>query len=311
MSTDTDLESKVDAVRRFNRFYTRQIGLLQERIYQSRFSLTEVRVLYELAHRSDLTASHLTKELGLDAGYLSRLLARFEKTGYLRRTRSQSDARQSHLSLTRKGGQAFAPLNQRSHQEIAALLSRLSASDQKRMAMAMQTIEKLLTAQSTENKSYLLRPHQPGDMGWVVHRHGVLYSQEYGYDERFEALVAEICAKFIAHFDPARERCWIAEVDGEIAGSVFLVKKSRTIAQLRMLLVEPWARGMGIGKRLVAECVRFARQAGYKKVVLWTQSELHAARHLYEEASFRKVEQERHQSWSRENLVSETWELKL
>ena len=306
-----NLDAHVAAVRRFNRFYTRQIGLLQERVYQSPFSLTEVRVLYELAHRKNITATELTKEFGLDAGYLSRMLSRFEKRGYIRRTRSQSDARHMDLTLTDRGIAAFAPLEQQSQRDVAAMLGRLSASEQQRIVAAMQTVEDCLGAGARKRTSYTLRSHQPGDMGWVVHRHGALYWQEYGYDERFEALVAGIVSEFIENFDRKTERCWIAETEGGIAGCIFLVKKSKSVAKLRMLLVEPWARGMGIGKRLVSECVRFARKARYKKIVLWTQSELHSARHLYEQAGFRKVHEEPHRSWSRDDLVAETWELQL
>jgi DNA-binding MarR family transcriptional regulator/GNAT superfamily N-acetyltransferase len=297
-------------VRGFNRFYTRQIGVLREKPYQSSISLTEVRVLYELAHREKPTATELGDDLGLDAGYLSRMLTAFEKRGWLEKKPCDGDRRQSLLSLTGKGLNVLAPLDARSRQEIGELLSGLSAPEQNRLVDAMYTIEKLLGAQSLKQPSYILRPHQPGDMGWVVHRHGVLYAQEYRYDERFEALVAEIVAKFIQHFDSKRERCWIAEKDGAIVGSVFLVKHSKAVAKLRLLLVEPAGRGLGIGKRLVEECVRFARQAGYRKITLWTQSSLHAARGIYEKAGFRLVAQKKHHSWGHD-LVAETWDLML
>ncbi len=303
-------KTNVACVRRFNRFYTRQIGVLGEGLLNSPFSLTEVRVLYELAHRSQSTAVELCKELGLDAGYLSRILRAFELRGLIARTPSTADGRQNLLSLTHKGQKVFAPLEARQNTRVGALLAKLSASSQKHLLDSMRTIERLLDPQPQPGTPYLLRPHQSGDMGWIVHRHGVLYAQEYGYDEHFEALVAEIAAEFIQHFDPKRERCWIAEKDGEIVGCVFAVQKSKTVAKLRLLLVEPSARGLGIGKRLVSECVRFARQVGYKKIVLWTQSELLAARHLYEQAGFRLVRKQPHHSWGRE-LVSETWELKL
>ena len=305
------LDAKIAAVRHFNRFYTSQIGVLQEAVYDSPFSLTEVRVLYELAHRKDLTASQLCKGLGLDPGYLSRILRQFERQNLIHKTRSTSDARQSHLALTRRGKTAFAPLNLRSNQQVAGLLNRLSQSDQRRLVDAMQAVEQLLAGKKESKVSYVLRPHQPGDMGWVVERHGILYWREYRYDERFESLVAGVVAKFIEHFDSRRERCWIAEKDGERVGCIFLVKQSKTIAKLRLFLVEPAARGLGIGKRLISECVNFARQAGYKKIVLWTQSELHAARHLYEQAGFRLTRREKHDSWSRPNLVAEVWELNL
>jgi DNA-binding MarR family transcriptional regulator/GNAT superfamily N-acetyltransferase len=298
-------------MRRFNRFYTRQIGLLDEGLLNSPFSLTQVRTLYELAQREQTTAVELCSSLGLDAGYLSRMLAAFEKAGLIEKRNSPTDARQTLLRLTRKGRKAFEPLNARSNDQVATMLSKLPATKQSDLLQAMNTIESLLSRDAARPKSYLLRQHRPGDMGWVVYRHGVLYYQEYGYDERFEALVAGIVSKFIENFDPARERCWIAEIDGENVGSIFLVKKSATVAKLRLLLVEPTARGLGIGQRLVEECVRFARDAGYKKIMLWTQSELPAARHLYQNAGFQRVGQEKHKSWSRTDLVSETWELKF
>ena len=302
----------VAAVRRFNRFYTRQIGLLEERHLHSPFSLTEVRVLYELAHRPQPTATELCKDLGLDPGYLSRILRQFEKRGLLARAPSQKDGRQSLLSLTAKGGRVFSPLDARASREIGSLVARLTPRKQRQLVEAMHTVESLTgAATQPATEPYSLRNHQPGDMGWVVHRHGALYWKEYHYDERFEALVAKIVSEFIAHFDPRRERCWIAEVDGENVGSVFVVKKTDTVAKLRLLLVEPSARGLGIGRRLVAECVRFAREAGYKRITLWTQSELQAARHLYKQAGFRLTENHPHADWSRDNLVSEVWDLEL
>jgi DNA-binding MarR family transcriptional regulator/GNAT superfamily N-acetyltransferase len=304
-------EQRVATMRRFNRFYTRQIGLLDEGLLNSPFSLTQVRTLYELAQREQTTAAELCISLGLDAGYLSRMLSAFEKSGLLEKRNSPTDARQTLLRLTNKGCKAFEPLNARSNDQVAAMLGKLSPAKQNDLLQAMNTIESLLSRDAARPKSYLLRQHRPGDMGWVVYRHGVLYYQEYGYDERFEALVAGIVSKFIANLDPARERCWIAEIDGENVGSIFLVKKSTTVAKLRLLLVEPAARGLGIGQRLVEECVRFARDAGYKKIMLWTQSELPAARHLYQNAGFQRVAQEKHKSWSRSDLVSETWKLKL
>jgi DNA-binding MarR family transcriptional regulator/GNAT superfamily N-acetyltransferase len=301
----------VGEVRRFNRFYTRQIGLLREGLLESPFSLTEVRVLYEIAHRAQATATEICSELGLDAGYLSRILSKFGTKGIIERTPSEADRRQVLLSLTAQGQKVFTPLNARQDEEIVAMLDKLSLSEQRKLVEAMRSVEAVLGRKAEPRISYVLRTHQPGDMGWVVHRHGVLYAQQYHYDQRFEALVAEIAAEFIQKFDPRRERCWIAELDDEIAGSVFLVQKSKAIAKLRLLLVEPWARGMGIGKRLVNECVRFARQVGYRKIVLWTQSELSAARHLYQRAGFKLIERKPHRSWGREDLVAETWELNL
>jgi DNA-binding MarR family transcriptional regulator/GNAT superfamily N-acetyltransferase len=307
---ETDIDQRVDAVRRFNRFYTKQIGVLHEGLLGSPFSLTEVRVLYELAHREKPTATELGKELGLDPGYLSRILRGFKKRGLVDKTPSEADGRQSLLSLTARGRKTFAPLNARSSNEVAAMLSKLSMVEQSRLIEAMHTIEGLLGARPEQKAPFLLRPHQPGDMGWVVHRHGVLYAQEYGWDEQFEALVAEIVAKFIKEFDPKRERCWIAERDDEIVGSVFLVKQSAKVAKLRLLLVEPKARGLGIGGRLVDECIRFARRVGYRTITLWANDVLHAARHIYEKAGFRLVREEPHHSFGHD-LVGETWELEL
>ena len=308
------MPSHVEEVRRFNRFYTRQIGVLREKLYRSPFSLTEVRVLYELAHRQKITASELCKDLGLDPGYLSRMLRGFARRGWITRTPSREDARSQFLALTTKGHNAFAPLNARSAAEVAQLLRPIATPEQEQLVKAMHTIERVLGAPAANGKDaarYVLRAHRPGDMGWVVHRHGALYWQEYKYDERFEALVAKIVGEFVEHYDPRREHCWMAEHNGEPAGCVFLVKKSKTVAKLRLLLVEPSARGMGIGKRLVAECIQFARKAGYKKITLWTQSELKAARGIYQSAGFGLVDQHRHNSWSRKGLVSEVWELGL
>lgn len=304
------LPPRVEAVRRFNRFYTRQIGVLQEHLLRSPFSLTEARVLYELAHREETTASELAEALGLDAGYLSRIVRGFATRGLIRKTASPSDGRRSHLRLSERGKQAFAGLNASSRSEIATLLGRLPPEQQRRLTDAMQVIEQVLGAAPERKVPFLLRPHRPGDMGWVVHRHGVLYAQEYGWDERFEALVAGIVAKFIERYDHRRERCWIAERDGENVGSVFVVKRSGTVAQLRLLLVEPAARGLGIGTRLVDECLRFARGAGYRKMMLWTNDVLHAARHIYQQAGFRLVEEDRHRSFGHD-LVGQTWERKF
>jgi DNA-binding MarR family transcriptional regulator/GNAT superfamily N-acetyltransferase len=302
------LQNRVDAVRRFNRFYTRQIGLLGKYL-DSPFTLAEVRVLYELAHREAPTAAEIGKALGLDPGYLSRMLASFRKRGFLARKTSLQDARLSHLSLTGKGRAAFGALEAKSEAGVSKMLERLSPAEQNQLTGAMGTIESLLGERAEPKTPYLLRTHQPGDMGWVVHRHGVLYAQEFGWDERFEALVAQIAAEFVQKFDARRERCWIAERDGEIVGSVFLVKQSDRVAKLRLLLVEPSARGLGIGGRLVDECVRFARQAGYRKITLWTQSNLDAARHIYRKAGFRVVKREPHESFGFK-LTAETWEKK-
>jgi DNA-binding MarR family transcriptional regulator/GNAT superfamily N-acetyltransferase len=303
----------VSEVRRFNRFYTQQIGVLQEGLLNSPYSLTEVRVLYELAHREKPTASELCRELGLDAGYLSRVLRAFETKGLIRREASANDGRQSLLRLSANGRKVFLPLEKRSNAQVAGWLDKLTSGQRKRLTGAMHVIEEVLGGgpEPGKDRTYILRPPQPGDLGWVVHRHGLLYAQEYRYDERFEALVSQIVAEFVENFDAKRERCWIAERDGEVVGSVFVVRKSNTVAKLRLLLVEPSARGLGIGRRLVEECVRFARQAGYKKMMLWTQSELGAARHLYQEAGFKLVARQKHKNWGRDDLVAETWAMKL
>ena len=310
MADDTSNATGIAAVRRFNRFYTRQIGVLRQGLLDSPFSLAEARVLYEIAHRQQPTATELGQDLQLDAGYLSRILRAFEKRGLLRKQASPTDARQSLLSLTAAGRKAQSALEAASNAEVGAMLAALPADSRPRILQAMQTIERLLGASPATHEPYLLRTHRPGDMGWIVHRHGALYAQEYGWDETFEALVAEIAAKFVQNFDPRRERCWIAERDGEILGSVFLVKHSASTAQLRLLLVEPSARGLGIGRRLVEECIRFARQCGYSDITLWTNDILSAARHIYESAGFRLVGEKPHHSFGHD-LVGQTWELRL
>jgi DNA-binding MarR family transcriptional regulator/GNAT superfamily N-acetyltransferase len=303
-------EARIAAVRAFNRFYTQRIGVLRRRMYGSPLSLAEVRVLYELAHRDAPTAGALADDLDLDRGYLSRILRGFERDGLLRRTRSQDDARQSHLALTPKGRRTFAPLDRASHDEVAQLLAHLSHADVERLVSGMATIERLLAPAPPTAPLLTLRTHRPGDMGWVIERHGALYAQEYGWDETFEALVAEIAARFIQRFDPARERCWIALRDGERVGSVFLVKRSRNVAQLRLLLVEPSARGLGLGARLVDECLAFAREAGYRRMMLWTNGGLNAARAIYESRGFRLTREERHHSFGHD-LVGQTFERTL
>ena len=308
--TETAFDRRVGAVRCFNRFWTRRIGVLQEGYLESPFSLTEVRVLYELAYREDTTASELGKELGLDTGYLSRILRGFEERGLIAKKPSETDGRRSLLRLTEGGREAFVPLDARSREDVGAMLDDLSVVEQDRLVGAMHTIERLLGARPEPKVPYLLRQHDTGDMGWVVHRHGVLYAREYGWDERFEALVARIVADFVDYYDPAKERCWIAEMDGEIVGCVFVVKASDTVAKLRLLLVEPEARGLGLGTHLVEECIRFARGRGYEKLTLWTNSVLDAARRIYEEKGFEVVEEEEHHSFGKD-LVGQNWELKL
>ena len=282
----------VEAVRSFNRFYTKQIGALRRGFLNTACSLTEARVLYELAHRNNPTATGIGKDLDLDAGYLSRLIQRFEKEGLVVRRTSDADRREDILSLTKKGQAAFAELDGRSKEVNAKMLKGLTTDNRRRLIRSMQMIEELLNAKPMSEPSVVLRAPRPGDMGWVVHRHGALYSREYGWDERFEGVVAGIVAKFVENYDPKRERCWIAEKEGENLGCVFLINHSESIGQLRLLLVEPKARGLGIGTRLVEECVKFARRVGYKKVILWTNDNLHAARRIYERQGFQPARAE-------------------
>jgi DNA-binding MarR family transcriptional regulator/ribosomal protein S18 acetylase RimI-like enzyme len=308
-----ELEARIAAVRRFSRFYTRQLGLLQESLVHTRFSLSEARVLYELAHRDSVTASELATDLDLDHGYLSRILRRFAEDGLLAKKRAPDDARQSLITITAKGRKAFAPLNKGSHDQVAAMLQQLSSADQSRVVGAMNTVETLLGASSQSSPSVpaiILRTHQPGDMGWVTSAHGALYAQEYGWNIEFEALVAKITAEFIENFDAKRERCWIAELDGERVGSVFVVRKNDDIAKLRLLIIDPRARGLKLGRRLVEECLRFAKAAGYSAMTLWTQSNLTAARAIYQRAGFTLTAQEPHHSFGAD-LVGETWDINL
>jgi DNA-binding MarR family transcriptional regulator/N-acetylglutamate synthase-like GNAT family acetyltransferase len=299
-----------DTVRAFNRFYTRRIGALGDHWLDSPYSLTEMRVLYELAHRDDLAATELGQDLGVDAGYLSRILRKFETDRLIARTAAPSDGRRSLLRLTPRGRTLFAPYEKRAQQEVDAMLGTLAARQRREVVDAMQTIQRALGgATGAAPAAYVLRPPEPGDMGWVVQRHGALYAREWGYDSGFEALVARIVADFVDHHDPARERCWIAEKDGENVGSVFLVQKSSQVAKLRLLIVDPQARGLGIGHRLVDECIRFARHAGYRKVTLWTHSQLTAARRIYQQAGFTCIDRTRVRSFGRK-LVDEIWELK-
>jgi DNA-binding MarR family transcriptional regulator/GNAT superfamily N-acetyltransferase len=304
--------ARIASIRAFNRFYTRRAGVLGDRLLRSPFSLTEMRVLYELAHRDPITASDLRADLGIDAGYLSRILRSFSTRKLVERTHAPADRRRHLLRLTARGRRAVAPLEQRARQDVGAMIGRLPGSDQRALVAAMETIQKLLGQPSDAAAApYLLRSHEPGDMGWVVHQHGATYAREWGYNAEFEALVARIVADFLDRFDPKRERCWIAEKDGENVGSVFLVRKSKTVAKLRLLLVDPRARGLGIGGRLVDECIRFARHAGYRKLTLWTQRELGAARALYQRAGFTCVGSQPHDRFGKQGLIAETWDLRL
>jgi DNA-binding MarR family transcriptional regulator/GNAT superfamily N-acetyltransferase len=306
---ESRIQGQVKAIRAFNRFYTRKIGVL-DGMASSPFSLAEARVLYELANRRQPTATDIRKELGLDAGYMSRILRDFERRKLVTRARSRTDERQRFLSLTSKGRSVFAPLNARSNRDVAAMLKHLSPIEREQVVHSVQTVRRLLGDIAEAKPSYLLRPHQPGDMGWIVHRQAILYADEYGWDGTYEALAAEIVAQFIKNYDPRRERAWVAEKDGERVGAVFVARGSDQVVRLRLLHVEQQARGLGIGKRLVEECIRFARQAGYQKMTLWTQSILQAARHIYKTAGFQVVNEEKHRSFGKD-LTAETWELDL
>jgi DNA-binding MarR family transcriptional regulator/GNAT superfamily N-acetyltransferase len=305
-----DSDDQVAAVRAFNRFYTRKLGVLDQQMLRSPFSLSEARVLYELAHREDLAAKEIGSELGLDPGYLSRIIQNFDENGLITRKPLATDRRQYRLSLTAKGRQAFAKLDRSSQDEINSMLAALPRGDGQRVVQAMAAIERLLGASRGSPRPAILRDPRPGDMGWVVQSHGALYASEYGFDSSFEALVAEIAAKFLSHFDASRERCWIADIDGAQVGSVFLVRDTDDVAKLRLLLVDPAGRGQGLGQRLVAECVTFAKACGYRKITLWTQSILVAARRIYQDAGFVRVASEPHRSFG-QSLTGETWELEL
>ncbi|MFN8059243.1 MAG: bifunctional helix-turn-helix transcriptional regulator/GNAT family N-acetyltransferase [Vicinamibacterales bacterium] len=307
----TTAAARVEAIRRFNRFYTQRIGVLQDGYLDSRLSLGQVRILYEAARVPSPSPSDIARDLDLDPAYLSRVLKGLERAKLVRRTASTSDGRRSLVSLSTGGRRLLATLRQRSRRGVAALLAPLGADAQDRLVGAMREIERTLAAPSASKATYLLRGHQPGDMGWVVSRHGSFYANEYGWDMTFEALVAGIVKDFVERFDPRCERCWIAERDGERVGSVFLVKQSKTVAKLRLLIVDPSAQGLGIGARLVDECTRFARQAGYRTITLWTNSILHAARHLYEKAGYRLVRRGPVERRFGKDLVFETWELAL
>jgi DNA-binding MarR family transcriptional regulator/GNAT superfamily N-acetyltransferase len=334
-------DAQIARVRAFNRDYTRRIGVLSEGLLDSPYSLTEVRVMYEIAHRRDITAGELATDLDLDRGYLSRLLKGFETKKLLVRTPSPEDGRRQHLRLTPAGMRVFVPLEERSQEQVRGMLSALDEERRRAVLAAMDTIQGVLAAQDplpqgqqpqgqppqTQHprdrqsqgqqtrgqqppRQLTLRAHRPGDMGWVVQRHGEIYHQEYGWNEEFEALVAEIAAEFVRKLDVTRERCWIAESDGRRVGCIFLVARDAAIAKLRLLLVEPDARGLGVGRALVAECLRFAREAGYRKIVLWTQESLTAARRIYSNEGFVKTAREPHRSFGHD-LVGETWELEL
>ena len=295
-------------MRRFNRFYTRRIGALQPHYLGGPYSLPQARVLYELGQRGECTASELGADLDLDLGYLSRLLQGLKRSGLVQGEAAKEDARRVRLTLSAKGRKVFQQLDARSRDEVGAMLANLAGAEQQRLVGALETVEGVLEKKA--EGTLTLRGHRPGDIGWVIGAHGRLYAEEFGWDERFEALVAEIAAGFIRDFDRKRERCWIAQIGGEPVGCVFLVRKSKTVAKLRLLIVEPKARGSGLGRRLVDECIAFARAKGYRKLVLWTQSNLAAARHIYKATGFKLVSTQRHQDFGIK-LTGEYWELEL
>ena len=301
---------RIAAVRRFNRFYTQHLGMLRDGYLDSPFSLTQARVLYEIRQRGSATATEIGRDLGLDAGYLSRLVAQFEKSALIRKERSPSDGRQSFLSITAIGRKAMDHLEQRTVRQVSDVLHRLSDPDQDRLVSAMRAVERMIAPEPEAKPGITLRELKAGDLGWIVARHGTLYAEEYGWGENFEGLCAQIVAEFAANYDGKRERCWIAEMDGENVGSVFLVKDTDEIARIRLLLVDPVARGRGLGTQLTDECVRFAKAAGYRGITLWTHSVLTAARHVYAKAGFTLTSSEKRKSFGKQ-VVSEIWDLKF
>ncbi|MCB1742259.1 MAG: MarR family transcriptional regulator [Gammaproteobacteria bacterium] len=301
---------QIEAVRRFSRFYTRKIGVLHEGLLNSPFTLTEGRIVYEIAHHERTTGKQLAAELGLDPGYVSRVLSGLESKGHIYRCAAEHDARQSEISLTEQGEDAFSLIDTRSRLEVSALLQPLPPDQRQALCDAMATVQKLLGEETLRRVPFILRPHQAGDIGWVVRAHGLLYAREFGWDETFEGLVAEIAGQFIKRYDPRWERCWMAEKDGVNVGSVFLVKRDEQIAQLRLLIVEPHARGLGVGRRLVEECIRFAREKRYAQLTLWTNSVLTSARRIYAALGFELISEEPHCSFGQE-LVGEHWTLQL
>jgi DNA-binding MarR family transcriptional regulator/GNAT superfamily N-acetyltransferase len=308
----TTTDDTVAALRRFSRFYTRQLGLLDEHLLGSGCTLTEVRLLYEIAHREQPVAADLARDLALDGGHLSRLLQRLTARTWVRRAPQAGDARRSVLALTAAGRRAVDKLERAASKQVATMVAHLDAGRQAELRAALTTVERALSPQrSTTREPIVLRPHQTGDVGWIAHRQGLLYAQEHGYDEKFEALVAEIAARFVQRFDATHERCWVAEQGGLIVGSVFVVRKSATVAQLRLLYVEPAARGQGLGARLVDECIRFARAKGYRQMMLWTQGDLDAAIHIYAARGFVLKRQERHDSFGKKRLVGQVWVMRL
>ena len=308
--SELNSDRDVAAVRAFNRFYTRKLGIIEPKLLHSPFTLQEARILYEIAHRPACTASDLTRDLGLDPGFLSRTLQALQRRQIVTRKPSKDDGRAHELALTAKGRAAQAELERRSCEQVGSLLASLENGQRAALVQAMTTIEQALEQPMAKPAAFILRSHRPGDIGWVISSQAQAYAEEYGWDISYEALVAEICAQFIRNFDPAREHCWIAEAGGERLGSIFLVRGSDEVAKLRLLLVEKKARGLGVGRALVEQCIRGAREKGYKEMTLWTQSILVAARGIYQAAGFRRVKEEPHRSFGAD-LVGETWELKL
>jgi DNA-binding MarR family transcriptional regulator/ribosomal protein S18 acetylase RimI-like enzyme len=308
--TENDIQQQVTDVRRFNRFYTRQIGVLSEGLLDTPWSLTEARVLFELANRPDLTVTGLASQLGVDAGYMSRTVTAFVKDGLVTRSRSDNDGRRRIVTLTDKGQAAYRELNERSGAEVQAMLEGLPGEARQRLLKAMSAIEDVLAERSAAGTPVLIRTHRPGDIGWIIQRHALVYGEEYRWDETFESLVVYILAQLIPTYEHSRDHIWIAELDGERVGCILAAKENEEVVHLRLFLVEPWARGRGIGRLLIREFLQFARQAGYRKATLWTQSCLEAARHLYQRAGFQKVGEESHHSFGHD-LMGETWELAL
>ena len=309
-SNNSSLAGEIAAIRGFNRFYTRKLGLIEPKLLHSPFTLQEARILYEIRHRAACTATDLTRDLGLDPGFVSRTLQALQRRQIVTRKPSKDDGRVNELSLTAKGRTAQAELERRTREKVGSLLAPLDEDQRAAVVRAMTTIEQTLERPKEKPAAVLLRSHRPGDIGWVVSSQAKAYAEEYGWDISYEALVAEICAQFIRNYDASREHCWIAEAGGEPLGSVFLVNGGDDVAKLRLLLVEKKARGLGVGRALVEQCISSARERGYRKMTLWTQSILVAARGIYQAAGFQRIKEEPHHSFG-VDLVGETWEMKL
>jgi DNA-binding MarR family transcriptional regulator/GNAT superfamily N-acetyltransferase len=303
------IDDRVVAVRAFNRFYTRVLGLLDEGLAHTEYSLTEARVLFEIAHHGVASVADLRSWLGVDAGYLSRILARFESDGLVERERAEADARRQVARLTERGRAAFADLDESASADVAALLDPLTEPGRQRLVGAMREVERLLSDRG-ERPAPIIRAPRAGELGWIVQRHGALYAEEYGWNDEFEALVARIVGSYVESRDPRRDAAWIAEVDGEPVGSVLCVHKDDRVAQLRLLLVEPTARGLGIGTRLVDTCLDFARNAGYDAMVLWTNSVLADARRIYQRAGFELLDAAPNPAFGQQ-LTEQTWHRSL